>query len=191
MRAPKNDFDLIKKLINFKQDDHKGASVALQKISLHLWYVSELLVPLSLFDSRISADEKKLYIQNMQSIEGLPNPPRRLQIEAEECSSFRDFFTTNSMKFFRILDISTEFLSEDPNTWESNDVYIQARNTVKSLSVVNDHAERAMKLMGTYNRKLTKDEGSFQDLLQLSKNFTGKVNRNKKMTSKNFESLRL
>lgn len=54
----------------------------------------------------------------MQSIEGLPDPPRRLQMEAEERTSIQDFFTTTSMKFFRVLDTPTQFMSEDPNTWE-------------------------------------------------------------------------
>ena len=56
--APLNDFTLMRSLLEYP---HTTISVATShKLGLHLWYISEELVTLSLFDSRLSAEEKNL-----------------------------------------------------------------------------------------------------------------------------------
>ncbi|CAH0383567.1 unnamed protein product [Bemisia tabaci] len=187
--APLNDLELIEDLISFKKIDKNSATVALRKLSNHLWYVSETLVPLSLFDDRVPLEEKKKCVFNLKNSEGLPDPPARLAMFAEECPPLPELFTTNGMKFFEILGISANFLEDDVQNWRNNSEYLSARETVKALRVVNDHAERAVQLLQTYNRKITTKEDDFQDLLQVSSNFKRKIARSKKPKQDSFESL--
>jgi len=98
--APKNDIDLIADLIQWKEIEPIGASVALHKLSGHLWYVSEVLVAFALFDERIPAEEKAIFVHNMSTHQGDPDPPNRLPIMAEECRSLDALITTNARRFF-------------------------------------------------------------------------------------------
>jgi len=52
-------------------------------------------------------------------------------------------------------------------TWNDNECYTDAERIVKSLKVVNDTAERGVKLIQDYNTMLTKDEEQKQFLLQV------------------------
>jgi len=62
-----------------------------------------------------------------------------------------DFVTKNTRKFFDVLDLSQEFLTEDPSTWAQNTTYIVAEETAKSLTVTNDMAEKGVALIQEYN----------------------------------------
>ena len=73
------------------------------------------------------------------------------------------------MNFFRILSINNNFLSDDPETWVSNNSYLEAEAVVRELCVVNDTAERGVAPMQDYNCLLTKDEDQIQFALQVMK----------------------
>ena len=55
--TPKNDLNLLMTLENYESVHENVAQVALRKIKLHLWYLSEYVAPLSFF-SDISDNEK-------------------------------------------------------------------------------------------------------------------------------------
>lgn len=69
------------------------------------------------------------------------------------------------MDFFKILSLPTDFLEVPVNLWKDMDSYKHAKHIVSHLKVVNDHAERAVKLMTDYNRIITKKEQNYQELL--------------------------
>jgi hypothetical protein len=50
---------------------------------------------------------------------------------------------------------------------EALDEYIQAKEILSALKVVNDTAERGVKLMEEYNEKFTKNEDQKQFILQV------------------------
>lgn len=60
-----------------------------------------------------------------------------------------------------------DFLRESPNLWTDNDHYKEVWKIVKSLKVVNDLAERGVKLISDYNDLLTTDEDQKQYVLQV------------------------
>jgi len=68
-------------------------------------------------------------------------------------------------RFFEILGINTDFLDVDVSEWASHHSYMQAQQTVASLPVVNDHAERAVRPLQDYNKVLTRSEEQLQGLL--------------------------
>jgi len=68
------------------------------------------------------------------------------------------------VKLFERFDIATEFLQQNPAEWYTN------QNQQKGISVfnrvVNDVAERGIKLISDFNEKITKHEDQKQFLLQ-------------------------
>lgn len=80
-------------------------------------------------------------------------------------NNMSDFVTSNTMKFFTRFGIDTEFLAQDPATWLERDDYNDARNRLKNMKVVNDSAERGVKLMTDYNKILSKNEEEKQWIL--------------------------
>ena len=71
------------------------------------------------------------------------------------------------MHLFTALELSRDFLSLDPKTWKSREDYRHARDTVASLHVVNDCAERSVKLATDFNLVLTQDEEQRQLIFQV------------------------
>ncbi|KAK0055989.1 hypothetical protein Bpfe_014658 [Biomphalaria pfeifferi] len=65
INAPLNDFLLMRQLLEYP--DVNISSVTSKKLGLHLWYISEELVALALFDSRVPAETKKLMLAAMEN----------------------------------------------------------------------------------------------------------------------------
>jgi len=61
----------------------------------------------------------------------------------------------------------THFLHDEPEEWINNTAYNEGANIVAHIKVVNDTAERGVKLIEEYNSILTKDEEQKQYLLQI------------------------
>ncbi|KYN07690.1 hypothetical protein ALC62_01338 [Cyphomyrmex costatus] len=79
-----------------------------------------------------------------------------------------EFFVSSETKtFFRRFNLSTAFLYTDPLDWPENEEFKNELETVKKLKVVNDTAERAVKLIEDYNPCLTKNEEQKQFILQV------------------------
>ena len=75
-----------------------------------------------------------------------------------------DLSTKNTMRFFQTLDINVEFFTMPVSEWVSQVDYTQGKQIVNHLRVVNDHAERGVKLMTDYNNQtVTKDENSSEN----------------------------
>lgn len=59
------------------------------------------------------------------------------------------------------------------------------KKKLNKLKVVNDTAERGVKLMQDYNKNLTTKESEFQNLLQVVKEYTSKFPFNTKKSLTN------
>jgi hypothetical protein len=81
-----------------------------------------------------------------------------------------DFVTTKSMICFQLLELPAGYLKVDPDLWELREDYKQAKEIIKSINVVNDHAERGVALIQEYSGLLTHDEMQLQFLLQVVEN---------------------
>lgn len=77
-------------------------------------------------------------------------------------SDISDFVTSNTMNFFHRFDIDTEIFHYDPSTRLLREDYIEARNRLKNVKVVNDSAERGVKIISDYIKILSKDENEKQ-----------------------------
>ncbi|KAJ8963796.1 hypothetical protein NQ314_005377, partial [Rhamnusium bicolor] len=81
------------------------------------------------------------------------------------------FVSNNTLKFSERFNISTLFLDYEPSTWASREDYRTASSLICKLKVVNDTAERGVKLMEELNNKITKDANQKQFLLQVVKDY--------------------
>jgi len=166
--APLNDFQLMGQLLKYP---HTAVSAATsKKLGLHLWYISEQLVGLALFDSRVLPETKKLALKAMNEV--VPDhPPNRPRVDAAAflgIKGLEQFCTANSKRLFQQLRLPEAFLTKDPADWEDDVSFKEASNVARGLAVINDRAERGgIALIQDFNKKLTRDEDQLQYLLQV------------------------
>ena len=141
------------------------------------------VVSFAFFDDELSVQDKKNMVDALK-IEGVEDCPKRKNIDVEHITekSIADFVTSNSLRFFQILGISSQFLNEDVETWEDDSDFEAAKKIVHSMRVVNDIAERGVALMEEYNKLMTVDEEQKQYLLLLVKEYRKKYPDTKKST---------
>lgn len=170
--APYNDLKLLQSLIEYKHIQLDVANAALEKLKLHLWYLSEHLIGLSFFDERIAVDVK---LKMMRAIKHRKSDnTQEIRFNMKECDlntlaqkDLSNFISVESLFLFKQLELPYGFLDIHPDLWETNQDYIECKKILKSLKVVNDVAERGVALITTYNRCLTRNEEQKQFLLQL------------------------
>ena len=96
VEAPLNDFTLMANLLTYPHRPTAISSATSKKIGLHLWYLSEELIGLALFDSRVSNDSKKLMIAAMEDV-APDHPPKRPSVKSDaflDTSGLEQFCTT-------------------------------------------------------------------------------------------------
>jgi hypothetical protein len=167
--APYNDLCLLQHVELFDAIDSQIAEVALGKITGHMWYLSEDLAALSLFSDKVFADEKRQIVAALSTPVGNVDL-RRVDPKSIKCFRERtlsQFVTKRSMNLFTALKLDQSFLSSDPDVWEARDDFKIAKQTVAAVHVVNDCAERAVKLATDYNMALTQDEEQRQLIFQV------------------------
>lgn len=160
--APARDLRLLAALRQYH--DPKIAKATASKFEGHLWYLSEELISLALFDDAVPIDEKRAIVAACQQRQGEPDPPKRITV-GDQIPSLASLATSNSTKLFESLRLDMSFLEEDPSTWDSNETYKVAQGVVRNVTVVNDHAERGVALIQEFNRKHTVKEDQLQFLL--------------------------
>ena len=171
--APYSDLLLLKSLIAYSSIHLAISKATSRKLSNHLWYLTQELVSLAFFDSRVSSSTKRLMVSAMQNEEDQSEAhSKRKTVASVALHSFKDknledFVTAKSMTLLRMMDLTDGFLAVDPDLWEDRDDYKKAAETVESLKVVNDHAERGVALIQEYSGLITRDEFQLQFLLQV------------------------
>lgn len=68
----------------------------------------------------------------------------------------------------------------DVSDWKNLDEYVAAKKTVDELPVVNDCAERTLKLMTDFNESLTSNEPKMQQAIQVIEDHRKKIPNTKK-----------
>lgn len=178
IEAPLNDIIFLNKLILYKSINKKIADVAIKKFINHLWYLNDECVILSLFDDRIQIEDKRKMARKLQeqvedSRDEEIETQKKLLLKPDELIHFinrdlpTDLLSPQSLKIFSRFNIPSDFLEVDPLEWNNNNEYLKARSVLASLKVVNDTAERNVKLMEEYNQKMTKNEEQKQFLLKV------------------------
>ena len=164
--AARSDLQLAARVEEFADVNARASEVAAKKLSSHLYYLSEELVGLAVFDEGLSDEVRRELVGSIQNKLGLDDPMKKREISFAELlkTNIEDLGTTHTQTFFKIVGIEIEFFDAPVGTWSQNDDYVRGKKVVDALQVVNDHAERSVKLIQDYNRIL-KSEENFQNLL--------------------------
>lgn len=158
------------------------SSAVTKKFGTHLWYLGDETIALAFFDDNVTTEEKRMMrdtflaqpeIDESTTIFRLVIPPSRMHNIHEW--QLHNFITENTINFFDRFKFSTEFLQKDPTEWSADETYTQMKDDLRYLEVVNDHAERAVKLFTDFNRSLTKNEEQKQYLLQVVTDYRKRV----------------
>lgn len=168
-KAPKLDLDFAKQVIKFKEIDSVISKAVMEKIKNHLWYFTSENAALALFDDEVSVDEKREMVTALAKENSSSASMKRVKLSNIydlQSKNLCDFITEDSNCFFEWLELDDEFLGEDPADWHENEVYIKSQSIVKKIKVVNDTAERGVKLISEYENILTKNEAQKQSILQ-------------------------
>lgn len=167
--APYNDLCMLQSLELFAGVDSEVANIAVKKMRGHLWYLSEDLIGLALFSDNVWDSEKAAMVDAFKKPK-MQHDLRRVDsktIAAFQTKTLSDFVTDRSLNLFTAMRIDPAFLTGHPSTWLECPDYISAKQKITSLRVINDCAERAVKLATDFNNILTHDESQRQLVFQI------------------------
>ncbi|KAG0724224.1 hypothetical protein GWK47_005233 [Chionoecetes opilio] len=174
--AAKNDLDFITDVKRICDDG--VASVAECAMQRHLWYLSENLIGLTIFDDRISPEQKAEMVEGMKRPSTTRNPRRpesRTPINLNRPLSA--FCSVRSMQVLKSLlgGQQPTFLELSPESWNTDSCFKCAKKRAGVLKVTNDLAERGISLIQRFLGNRTKDERQTQFLLKLARLHTKAV----------------
>ena len=182
--SPINDLCLLKDINEFSGFDEAIAQKALKSFSNHTWYLTEELIPLALFSKRVPSETKQeLVSQLLQHPNECSNPTTRKMhtkttkygkpnfpvIKNISNASLKDFIGIDSWYFFKILKIDTAFLTLPVDEWDENECFKGACKLINNIHVVNDSAERGVKLASDFLCRAQLEQ-RYQHLLQVVEN---------------------
>lgn len=164
----------MKKIHAYAAIDKVISTVVTKKISSQLWYLGDETIALAFFDDTIPIEEKRKMCETLRNqperddsirVFRVTIPPTLLTHLNEW--ELHHFITENTITFFERFDFPMNFMTKDPSEWKFDREFKEIQRTLANLQVVNDHAERAVKLFSDYNQSLTKDEKGKQYLMQV------------------------
>lgn len=165
--AAQTDLEFFQNMIIVKEMDLNCAQKVSDKILRHTWYLSGELVGLAVFSGSLSFSEKRLIITKMKEIDA-DWSVRSIKSEITNFSGKKlcDFVDTTTRPALEGLGIDLSFIELDPIEWDSNPNYIYGKEIVDNLGVINDSAERKVRLMSDFNVFATKTEAVKQQILK-------------------------
>lgn len=164
--APMNDLNLWLNLKKYEVIDFELCTAARQVLERHLWYLSDELVGLALFSDVVTSSEKKKIVDGMKT-EPEPRHIRGNPVLLGNKVNLGDFASKRTLELLKNLEINCSFLNLPPEQWSTSKDWKDGTERIKKLRVVNDTAERGVKLIEEFNNLITNDETEKQFLLQV------------------------
>jgi len=176
--APYNDILLINSMLNYAQINVICSSAALKGLSKHLWYLTEELAPLILFSDVVDDGTKQKVAEKLLTMDkqfftlrhgnghGMPDLP---EMPTESVADMTQFIGASSWYFFKAIDCTENFLSKPVGEWMQDSGFKEAKETVDNMAVVNDSAERGVKLCHDFLDS-ARNEARLQNVLQVVEN---------------------
>ena len=136
----------------YKDIDPEVAQIVIGVFDRHTWYLSEEASVLAMCSSKLSDEVKKDLAEKLMSsnkpVEYTPGKPNLPKVS--ESSQLTDFIGSNSWLVLDILSLRGDWLDKPVAEWESSGEFQTFKTYAKSLKVVNDTAERGIKLWSDY-----------------------------------------
>jgi len=132
--APRSDLRTLKKLVDYKKVNKRVATCAIGRFSLHLWYLTERYIGITVFDESLPSSEREKIVGALCNREGEDDPPRKRSVHFSDVPnmSISDLVTKHSMGFFNVLGLKTDFLSHPITEWGSQEDYQEGKKVVTS-----------------------------------------------------------
>lgn len=188
IQAPNNDLTFLKGVYEFQRFDREISEAVVKKMIGHLWYLADECIAFAIFDENVSFKRKREMAKHILGTnKDDTDKCRRVQVNAHGIRNLMqcevtDFVTGHTIDFFHRFKFSTEFLKLEPNLWKNNPEYLRAFEAINRMRVVNDSAERGVKLISDFQNALTTKYEEKQYLLQVvSKNRTQFPGHSKQM----------
>ena len=148
--AAENDLNLFRRLQKFSRISKKissGASAVLQR---HTWYLTEEMIPVSLFNKNIPIEERNSLAAKVGSLQATDVPIGKPKLpQMSGCSKLTDFIGPRSVLLFNLIGVSHKFLLEDD--WTSHPDYDVTEAALRNLPPLNDSCERSLALATLVN----------------------------------------
>ena len=178
--APWNDLCLFKKSLQYKTVNPTVSKSAITALSRHLWYLTSEMVPLALFSDLTPSDERHNLAERLLAVKsehgdmqdiprcrfgtgfGKPHFPSNIT----QSTMLADFVAHDSWFIFNLLCLDTDFLIKEVSEWENLSSYLSSKMKINAVNVINDCAERGVKLSADFTCA-AKSEEHFQNVLQV------------------------
>ena len=181
--APKLHLSTIQQMKKLQRFLPGPAKVVLASISLHLWYLTPQCIPLALTDESLSVDQRSMIaigLKNIPRQEVLPmgkpsfpdlsSWPDRCWVR-DKLPELSTFLGPESWLLFNKLGLSDDdldWLQCDPIMWDTMSGYINFKDFVRGLTIVNDPAERGVGLVKQFISSFQNEKSCQENLLAVS-----------------------
>ena len=149
VETPNSDLSLLKCLKKYADIKDAISEVTTEKIARHLWYLSEELVGLSLFDDDAMSSIKEKMAQAILQPMEQETPVKKASVSLNTVTSktWADFASSNTCLLFQKLNFSYSFLYLPVAQWNENEDFKILKDFCKSLAATNDRAEQSVALV--------------------------------------------
>jgi hypothetical protein len=177
--APVEDLQYFFLMNQYRQHDEQLADAVILSCKRHLWYLCEELVALCIFNKNLhplwrAALARKLFETPRPSVFS-PAKPGFPSIDGDEC--ILSFIGPRSWLIFHLLKMSREqvdWMQLPVEYWDRMTYYRQVESFVNNLPVINDAAERGVKLVTDF-KDFTQDPSRQEDLFQVIEEHRNRV----------------
>eukprot|EP00918_Siedleckia_nematoides_P031604 GHVU01068397.1.p1 GENE.GHVU01068397.1~~GHVU01068397.1.p1 ORF type:complete len:196 (+),score=29.36 GHVU01068397.1:165-752(+) len=143
-----------------------------------MWYLSAEMVPIALFSKKVPPEQRYALAISLLAVKpdgdlvapedrygtgfGKPEFPS----DMSESTTLADLVSKDSWFTMHALQINHEFLAEPVEAWPESAAYQASLANIDALNVINDSAERGVKLSADY-LSASKSEDHYQNVLQV------------------------
>ena len=125
--AAVNDLALHKKLRKFREDDEILAEEALKTLKRHLWYLSELTIPMAFFSDKVDEDIKSRLATKLLSLK----KNKKDKVGSQKLSKLKfpkilpntdlyDLATEEPLEFFSVIKVDSKWLEQPVDSWDNS-----------------------------------------------------------------------
>ena len=171
--AAVHDLNLYKQLLQYNDIDSDTSQAALCALSRHYWYLApESIILWSLFGSELDQDQKGRMAATLLS---KPKPdtwaPKKVKFPIlTPGTTLVSLISSLSWFPFSLLNLSSMWLESPPSEWEQDGDYKVMRDFARTVKLVNDVAERGVKMADDYSNCLTRDSEERKKLVMVVQN---------------------
>lgn len=141
-------------------------------------YLTAEMVPLALFSDKVPGEQRRALADRLLAVKpdvimlapqnrfgyghGKPTFPTAIT----QTTTLPDLVNQDSWFTLHVLQINPDFLTEDVNDWPNSPSYQESVANVDAINVINDCAERGVKLSSDF-LNAAKTEEHYQNVLQV------------------------